>query len=66
MKFGIKVITALVNTPENIEEIRDLVGESEDSNLLIFARIETSQAICNFDSILEKMRWDCFASWFII
>lgn len=54
MKFGIKIITALVNNESNIDEIHDLVGEREDKDLLIFARIETSEAICNFDSILEK------------
>ncbi len=53
MNLGINIITALVNNSENIQEIRELVGEKV-SDLLIFARIETSEAIYNFDSILEK------------
>lgn len=52
-KLGIHILTALVNTSENIDEIRELVGEGS-KDLRIFARIETSEAIYNFDSILEK------------
>jgi ABC-type molybdenum transport system ATPase subunit/photorepair protein PhrA len=36
-----------------IDELRELAGEKVN-DLIIFARIETSEAIYNFDSILEK------------
>lgn len=51
--IGINIITLLVNNVENIQEIRELVGEKVN-DLMIFARIETSEAIYNFDSILES------------
>ncbi len=53
MNLGINIIAALVNNVDNILEIKELVGDKVH-DLLIFARIETSEAIYNFDSILEK------------
>jgi pyruvate kinase len=47
---GINIITALVNSAENVEEIKSLAGH----DTIFFARIETSEAIYNFDSILER------------
>ncbi len=51
LKLGVNIITVLVNNANNIEELKELAGDFE--NLKIFARIETSEAIYNFDSILE-------------
>jgi hypothetical protein len=50
-KLGVNIIMAVVNNVNNIKELREISG---DENLKIFARIETSEAIYNFDSILNK------------
>ncbi len=52
IKLGVNIITVLVNNAGNIEELKEIAGDVE--NLKIYARIETSEAIYNFDSILEK------------
>lgn len=52
-EYGINIITALVNNASNVIEIKDLLN-SDTEHLYIFARIETSEAIYNFDSILEE------------
>ena len=52
VELGINIFSALVNNASNIEEIKELITDLTSFKLL--ARIETSEAIYNFDSILEK------------
>jgi pyruvate kinase len=52
-ELGIHIVTALVNNQENIEEIREILG-TNSKDVKIFARIETSESMYKFDSILEK------------
>jgi pyruvate kinase len=52
-ELGIHIVTALVNNPENIDEIREILGDNS-KNVKIFSRIETSESMYKFDSILEK------------
>lgn len=49
--LGVNIITARINNEKVIDEIKEFLGDKE---IKIFARIETSEAICNFDSIIEK------------
>lgn len=53
-QLGINIITVSVNSAENIDEIKELLTDETKSNLKIFARIETENALINFDSILNK------------
>jgi hypothetical protein len=52
-ELGINIVTALVNNSDDIDEIRELFGEYQE-RMKIFARIETSESMYKFDSILEK------------
>jgi pyruvate kinase len=52
LKCGIGILAALVNKASDIDEIKYISGEEQ--SLTVYARIETSEAIYNFDSILEK------------
>ena len=38
---------------KELDEIKELIGDKKD-DIIIFSRIETSEAIYNFDSILEN------------
>lgn len=49
--LDINIITTQINHESTFCELKELLG---DKPIKIFARIETSEAICNFDSILEK------------
>jgi pyruvate kinase len=52
--LNINLVSAQINTPENIDEIRDILSEEDNKNIKIYSRIETLQALINFDKILEK------------
>jgi pyruvate kinase len=49
--LGVNIITTQINNESTIDELKELLGEKQ---MKIFARIETSEAICNFDSIIER------------
>ncbi len=43
LKMDINIITALINHPANIDEIKEIIGE--DRKVKIFSRLETSEVI---------------------
>ena len=49
--LGVNIITSQINNENVLKELKDLLGETKTK---IFARIETNEAIVNFDSIIEK------------
>lgn len=49
--LGINLIATHISNEKAFEEFRELLG---DKQMKIFARIETSEAICNIDSIINK------------
>lgn len=56
--FGTKndvhyIAASFVNTPENVNEIRDILKNHDAEHIKIFAKIESQYAIDNFDSILK-------------
>jgi len=50
-ELGVNIITTQINDESSFDEIYELLG---DKQMKIFARIETSEAIFNIDSIIEK------------
>ncbi len=49
--LGINIISSQINNENTIYELRDILGETK---IKLFARIETSEAFLNFDTIIDK------------
>ncbi|MBX4209875.1 MAG: pyruvate kinase [Mollicutes bacterium PWAP] len=54
-KIGVDYIFAsFVNTPEDINEIKDILKEENSEEIMVFAKIESQYAVDNFDAIVES------------
>jgi len=51
--LGINIFSFIINNPQNVSEIKDILGEEQLSNVKIFARLETQESLINFDAILK-------------
>lgn len=49
--LGVNIVATHISNDKTFDELKELLG---DKQMKIFARIETSDAICNIDTIVEK------------
>lgn len=54
VSLNIGTVSIFVNSSENLEEVKEILGEEARKNIKLYAKIETQNAIMNFDSILQK------------
>jgi pyruvate kinase len=52
--LGVTTISVFANSPENLDEVKEILCEEASKKLKIFSRIETQEAIRNFNNILAK------------
>ena len=51
----IYIFSFVINTVENVMEIKDIIGEDEINDVNIFACLESKESIINFDSIIKEV-----------
>lgn len=52
--LGVNIMSSVIHNETNVKEIKDIVGDDTKNKVKIFARIESKEAIINFDSILDN------------
>lgn len=55
ISLGINIFSFIINSNDNIKEIKEILGEDQLKNLKIFACLETQESLINFDSILSEV-----------
>jgi len=53
--LGINIFSFIINNVQNINEIKEILGDDQLSKIKIFARLETQESLINFDSILKEV-----------
>lgn len=52
--LGINIISAVIHSEVNLQEIKEIVGDEAQYHMKIFAIIKSKEAIINFDDILDN------------